>query len=218
MPFVTTCKKTILGLLVATCGMQAAAHTYTPENTVVFVQGYNVIYVNSKTRIAFKCTVFAASNPSLLKLTFNRAFMSAVLAKLKQGTRLSDYYELFDIFDESGRIKLFARRMTVEGKDAIDDGIKAVQALLDAGYQVVILTGQDEALNVEFKKLFPIMDHPGIEIISSYDNNVASYEALKAASGKEHAFLLYGNRNHVSVDNADEAGLIIKHYSQALEA
>lgn len=218
MSFVTIVKQTVLGLLLATCNAQATAPTYTPENTVVFVQGYNVLYINNKPRIILKSTAFAASNPSLLKLMVNKAFMSAIWAKLRKGTRLADFYDIFDIFDASNRIKLFAQKMTIEGKDAIAAGAQAVQALLDAGYQVVILTGQDAALNEEFKNLFPIMAHPGVEIVNSYDDSVASYDTLKKAYGKEHAFLLHGNRNHVSVDNADKAGLIIKHYSQMILA
>lgn len=218
MSFVTILKQTALGLVLATCSAHASTQTYTPENTAMFIQAYNVLYFNSSARIASKSMAFVASNRLLsLKLLFSPSFIFAVVTKLRQGSRLSEYYEIFDTFDESGRIKAFAQKMLTEGKDAITDGVKSTQAVIDAGYKVIILTGQDEVQNEEFKKAFPIMAHPDVEIVNSYDTSVASYDALKNACGKEHAILLYGNRNHLSVDNAQKAGLIIKHYSQAIE-
>lgn len=219
MSFITVVKQTVLSVLLATCGTQAVTQTYTPENTAMFIQAYNVLYVNSNGRIASKIKDFVASNRLLsLKLLCSPSFIYAVVTKLRQGSRLSEYYEIFDIFDESGHIKAFAQKMLTEGKNTITDGVKSTQALIDAGYKVIILTGQDEVQNEEFKKAFPIMAHPSVEIVNSYNTSVASYKALKNACGKEHAILLYGNRNHTSVDNANEAGLIIKHYSQAIEA
>ena len=183
---------------------------------MVFIQGYNVIYINSKTRIVAKSAAFFASNPSLTKFLFNRSFMSAVRTKWKAKSKLSDYYEIFDKFDESGRIKTFAEKLLVDAKSEIAEGIKATQAYIDAGYKVVILTGQTAEQNAAFKAAFPIMAHEAVEIVNSYEATAEAYNALREASEKEHAIFIYGNKDHSSVTKAAEAGLIIKHYTDSL--
>ena len=134
------------------------------------MQGYNVIYKNNMRRkLLAKSVWFATSNPTLLPLGCNETFISAVRAKWKKKAKLSEYYDIFDTFDTSGRIKAFAQEMLVEGKTDITQGIEAVQALIDTGYTVVILTGHTEAQNAEFKKAFPIMADDAIEVVSNYE-------------------------------------------------
>jgi hypothetical protein len=219
MSFIAMHRSIFLSLLIT--NIAQAVDTLTPTNTALFAQGYNTVYTNDPLRIARKSLTFAARNPSLLLLLTKPTFVATLCTLLRQGAKLSAYYPLLDAYDESERIKIFAQQMLVEAKIAIEDGIKALQALLDAGYTVVILMGQDASFNEEFKKAFPILAHERVVIINNFDNYDASiegYTALKEASGKEYAILLYGNRNHASVDNAEAAGLIIKHYSQAIEA
>lgn len=218
MSYLSISKQCVLSLLLITSTAQTAAPTYTPSNTAVFVQGYNVIYKNDTPKIISKCALFLAKNPSLFALLVNPTFLSAIRNKWKQGSRLAEFYEIFNTYDSSNRILPFAQKLLVEGKSPVHEGIKTVNDLIESDYKVIILTGQDEAQNAEFKKAFPIMAHPNVDVISSYEPSIEYYSLLKNASGKEHAILLYGNKDHHSVTSAENAGFIIKHFNENIIA
>ena len=63
MSYLSISKQYVLSLLLITSTAHTAAPTYTPSNTAVFVQGYNVIYKNDTPKIISKCALFLAKKP-----------------------------------------------------------------------------------------------------------------------------------------------------------
>lgn len=205
-----------LGFAACTAPTAIHAERISNKNTVVVVQGYNVIFTNNYKQIFAQALKSLKGNSDLLKLILKPAFVKAIYTKLRLGTPITGFYPIFDQHDQTGRLKNIANDLLVKGKREVTEGIETIKTLIKHGYRVIVVIGSEEIHQNAYFEMFPILRDAGIEVIFNFQSSKQdTFTKIKELVPSPNYIFVHG-KNHPSVKTATDVGYLPSHYNDVL--